>query len=760
VSAHGRAHHGAHRGASAILGACALAISLGGCDEVPVADAGVPPDASIDASIDAAGDAGPDAGPALSADAGESRYAILDEEVVLDGSASTGATLYQWTFGDGTGWDTPRADAIATTRYATPGRYRAFLTVSDALGRRRVASVTIHVTLPLTHAPRQSGSVAVHAARAEVAVVSPDSDELAIFSYAGGAFSLSRRVATADEPRAVTAFGDGWAVACQAAGVVQVLGPGSGTPRAIPMPTASRPFGVIEVLGELFVSLQATGELVRIDAGLTIADRFFAIEDARGLALLPDGRIAVTRWRSPDARAEVAALSPDGASREVWALAYDPQPPSDTETGGVPSYLSSFLVSPTGRLGIVPSLQAAIGEGLYRSGRPLAHETTLRAALSFVDPVSGAEDFERRKLFDDRGLASAGAFSSHGDYVFVAMRGSRAVERFDVLTGTQAGSILEVGQSPQGLAISPDDSLLFVDAYLSRELVVYDVSNAGALPVELARLPIPSAEPLSAEILRGKVLFNDSADPRIGRDSYIACAHCHLDGLADHRTWDFTDRGEGLRDTIDLLGRAGIGNGPLHWSANFDEVQDFEHDMRGPFRGTGLMDDADFHSGTRDTTLGEPKAGVSADLDALAAYVTSLDAHLPSPYRNADGTLTVEATRGRAVFLAAGCPICHAGVALTDSGFESPGVPRLHDVGTLGAGSGQRLAGTLTGIDTPTLHGVWQSAPYLHDGSAVTLREVLTTRNPTDAHGTTSALGAGEIDDLLAYLRCLDGRVD
>ena len=736
-----------------------FALALSGCGAAPtVADAS--PDAGLDAALDAAFDAAFDASVELRADAGESRYAIVGEEVVLDGSGSSGATLFQWTFGDGTGWDAPRADAIARTSYAAPGRYRAFLTVSDARGRRRTDSVTIHVTLRLEHTPRQSGSVAILAANDEVAVVSPDSDELAIFSYAGGSLTLARRVGTAHDPRTVSVLGDRWVVVCQSAGVVQIFEPGSDVPREVAMPVASRPFGAVEVSGELFVSLQATGELARIDAGLTLADRFFAIEDARGVALLPDGRIAVTRWRSPDARAEMVALSTDGASREVWTLAYDPQPPSDTETGGVPSYLSSILVSPTGRLAIVPSLQAAIGEGIFRSGRPLTHETTLRAAISFLDPRTGAEDFDRRKLFDDRGFASAGAFSSHGDYLFVAMRGSRAVERLDVLTGAQAGSILEVGQAPQGLALSPDDSLLFVDAYLSRELVVYDVANAGAIPVELARMRIPSAEPLSDELLRGKILFNDAADPRIGRDSYIACAHCHLEGLADHRTWDFTDRGEGLRDTIDLLGRAGIGHGPLHWSANFDEVQDFEHDMRGPFRGTGLMDDADFHAGTRDTTLGDPKAGVSADLDALAAYVTSLDAHLPSPNRNPDGTLTAAATRGRAVFLGAGCPSCHAGSTLTDSGFESPGVPRLHDVGTLGAGSGQRLGGALPGIDTPTLHGVWQSAPYLHDGSAATLREVLTARNPSDQHGTTSSLSAGELDDLLAYLSCLDGRVD
>ena len=62
---------------------------------------------------------------------------------------------------------------------------------------------------------------------------------------------------------------------------------------------------------------------------------------------------------------------------------------------------------------------------------------------------------------------------------------------------------------------------------------------------------------LAPDVLRGKQLFNDSFDPRLTKDGYIACGHCHLDGLDDHRTWDFTDRGEGMRNTISLVGQAG-----------------------------------------------------------------------------------------------------------------------------------------------------------------------------------------------------------
>ena len=57
--------------------------------------------------------------------------------------------------------------------------------------------------------------------------------------------------------------------------------------------------------------------------------------------------------------------------------------------------------------------------------------------------------------------------------------------------------------------------------------------------------------------------------------------------------------------------------------------------------------------------------------------------------------------------------------------------------------------------DTPSLRGLWNSAPYLHDGSAATLAAILTSANPRDAHGVTSHLTAQEIDDLVAFMLAL-----
>lgn len=84
--------------------------------------------------------------------------------------------------------------------------------------------------------------------------------------------------------------------------------------------------------------------------------------------------------------------------------------------------------------------------------------------------------------------------------------------------------------------------------------------------------------------------------------------------------------------------------------------------------------------------LGPPNQGRSYDLDCLAAFIDSLPSEA--------------ALRGQVIFNRAdtGCAVCHPPSLYTDL--------KTHDVGT---------------------------APYLHDGSAPTLYDVLTTRNPEES---------------------------
>ena len=338
-------------------------------------------------------------------------------------------------------------------------------------------------------------------------------------------------------------------------------------------------------------------------------------------------------------------------------------------------------------------------------------------------------------------------FSPLGDWAFVALSGNNLIDVRDVYSGSSVAG-LDTGLAPQGLALSPDGSLLFTHNFMQRSVSVFDVSElssgSGVSAFPLATIPTVNNEALAPTVLAGKQIFYNAADTRMGLDGYLSCATCHLDGGQDGRVWDFTDRGEGLRNTIDLRGRAGTGHGNVHWTANFDEIQDFENDIRNAFGGTGFLSDPQF--GQTSDPLGLPKAGLSADLDALAAYVTSLTTLPDSPYRAADGSLTPNAEAGRVLFVNSGCATCHSGTSFTDG--------QRHDVGTIQPSSGTGIGVPLQGVgfDTPTLKGIWSAAPYLHNGQAATLDDVLLI----PGHGTASALSAAERAQLVDYLLQID----
>lgn len=89
---------------------------------------------------------------------------------------------------------------------------------------------------------------------------------------------------------------------------------------------------------------------------------------------------------------------------------------------------------------------------------------------------------------------------------------------------------------------------------------------------------------------------------------------------------------------------------------------------------------------------------------------------------------------------------------LTDSQPRAVSDLMRHDVGT-GKDDPSELMEPK--YDTPTLLGLYRSAPYLHHGKAATLKDVLTQCNPQDEHGVTSHLTASQLDDLVEFLLAL-----
>ena len=56
---------------------------------------------------------------------------------------------------------------------------------------------------------------------------------------------------------------------------------------------------------------------------------------------------------------------------------------------------------------------------------------------------------------------------------------------------------------------------------------------------------------------------------------------------------------------------------------------------------------------------------------------------------------------------------------------------------------------------TPILTEVWRTAPYMYDGRAVTIKDVITTDNVNNKHGHTKDLTPQEVDDLSNYVNSL-----
>lgn len=125
---------------------------------------------------------------------------------------------------------------------------------------------------------------------------------------------------------------------------------------------------------------------------------------------------------------------------------------------------------------------------------------------------------------------------------------------------------------------------------------------------------------------------------------------------------------------------------------------------------------------------------------AIDEYLKSLKP-VPSPYL-VHGRLSEAAKRGEKHFIKAGCADCHVPGLYTDL--------QPHDVGTRAA-----YDGPMDKFYTPTLIEVWRTAPYLHNGSAATIRDVLTTRNQNGLHGDVSRLSSQDLDDLCEYVLSL-----
>ena len=691
--------------------------------------------------------------------------AVTGSTVTYEASVTGGVGVqFQWDFDDGTA-PTPFSSSPTVTHvFTVPGIHYVTLTARDASGREQQTVLVQMVHHPLTpKPPAVSSSIQVEdrpTGADRLWIVNQDNDSVSVFNTSTGSRLKHVKVGAAPRAIAFAPNGQAWVTNKQSASITVIDPNTREVLRTIALPAGSQPYGIAAspAGSVMYVALEATGRLLKLDAATDATLASLAVgPNARHVAVSADGsRVYVSRFITPPLAGEsTAAVQTQTGGGEVVVvngpamsiertivLRHSDAADAENQGRGIPNYLGAATIAPDGRSAWVPSKQDNVTRGVRRDARPLNFQNTVRAISSRLDLQSGAEDYPERIDHDNAGVASAALFDARGIYLFVSLETSRQVAVVDAYGGQELFR-LATGIAPQGLALSSDGRRLYVNNFMDRTIGVYDLSalvdeGIADVPQVAAWIAAPS-EKLTPQVLLGKQLFYDARDTRLARDAYISCASCHNDGGQDGRTWDLTGFGEGLRNTSSLRGRAGA-QGFLHWSNNFDEVQDFEGQIRALAGGTGLMSNTQFNAGTRSEPLGDAKAGLSADLDALAAFVASLNAFAPSPLRNADGTLTAAATAGKQVFQARGCAGCHGGSGFTASAANNP-----VDIGTIDADSGNRLNGPLSGIDIPTLRDVWATAPYLHRGSAATLGDAIR------AHAGVTVTDA-ELPDLVAYV--------
>jgi len=269
------------------------------------------------------------------------------------------------------------------------------------------------------------------------------------------------------------------------------------------------------------------------------------------------------------------------------------------------------------------------------------------------------------------------------------------------------------GLGPRGVAVSPVDGSIFVANYFSDSLAVLDPKSAKVV----ARIPVGPKQEMT-QVRRGELLFHDA---RHCFQEWVSCTSCHPRIRADGVNWDLLN--DGMTNPKNAKSLVGSHETPPSMSLGVRAKMEVAVEKGFLF--------IQFHQASRD------------EIDAVSAFLRSVP-YIASPWhRKPDGSLDDLATLGKQVFEKAACGDCHPAPLFTDL--------EMYDVGT----RGKRDFPEHTEFDVPTLKELYRTGPFLHDGRAATLRDVLTTHNKDDEHGDTSKLTEEEIDALIAYLMTL-----
>lgn len=442
-------------------------------------------------------------------------------------------------------------------------------------------------------------------------------------------------------------------------------------------------------------------------------------------AIDPTSMTVASTWAVPDSAPRGDKRLAHGQVRGLYDVAARP---GKTEVWVAHALLATDTAQPEldFESTVFPALSLLHESGVFEETLTTDAEGVAGIDGSFADVVSGPH---------------AVAFTPDGDYALMVDASSEDLLVVDARTRVESSLVRPLpGKMPDGVVVSADGERAYVDLRISGGVAVLRLDRSGGslhASVDGPAIPRWATDPMPATLRLGQDLFNsaNSGVYPITTDHWVACVTCHMEGRSDAVTWRFEP---GPRDTPTNAGGM-LGTGFLFRTADRTKVQDY-------WRTINIEQGGHF-----DAVAQGPY------LDAVTAYV-NLAIPLPIP-PTTDATLVA---RGAQVFQSAGCATCHSGPRFTDSGkgntaLDLGGTVLLHDVGTCTANAVfpnvahadiEGHARAACAFDTPSLNGVASTPPYLHDGSAPTLRDAL-LRMP----GVPSS--SQDLTALIEYVRSL-----
>lgn len=272
--------------------------------------------------------------------------------------------------------------------------------------------------------------------------------------------------------------------------------------------------------------------------------------------------------------------------------------------------------------------------------------------------------------------------------------GSDSNKQIDI-GAVPAGSTLAC-QTPTGLVVAHQAARAYVNCWVTRSLGVVDLASQALIKTVVSDAIADNEKDVQA----GK-RFYFTARGRWSKESWEACGSCHPDGLTDNITWIFPT---GPRQTVSMDGtfskaanRAQLQR-VLNWTAQFEEIHDFERNTRAVSGGLGAITEGACNTpdekarplaldgfrtgkssgnGTDQSSaaareLQDQPGGCTKDWDQIEAFVKTI-----RPPRGLRGLDAASVARGAALFAkagapgadpsAAGCVDCHGGAGWTVS---------------------------------------------------------------------------------------------